>query len=117
MEFVGSLKIIIIMKTLILKFLGVIIVVVFAGYNVYSSHLTDSRRNLELINITLLAYAENGSTDTETDGYSCSVTSTCFGLGGEAGSVSCTGTTKCERGSGGLFSNPWVKCDGRKTSC
>jgi len=45
-------------------------------------------------------------------GYSCTASSNCFNIMGTVtGSVSCTGTQSCSRGTG------WVKCDGHKTEC
>lgn len=45
-------------------------------------------------------------------GYSCTVTTNCFNIGGKvSGTVGCTGTKKCERGTG------YVECDGKRTSC
>lgn len=51
-------------------------------------------------------------------GYSCTVSSKCFNLiGQETGEVSCTGK-KCSGGNTGLWgSEPWVECDGNKTTC
>jgi hypothetical protein len=57
----------------------------------------------DLEHLFTLAFASDGESD---GGYSCSVTSECWG----DSSVSCTGQV-CSRGSG------WVKCDGNKTEC
>lgn len=104
------------MKSKKMNFFIVFMVVVIAGCNVYLSQSKKGSNTLDLVNITLLAYAESTDVSGEADaggGYSCTVTSTCFGAGGVAGSVSCSGTV-CERSSGGSLTSPWVKCDGKK---
>lgn len=50
--------------------------------------------------------------------YSCKVSSKCYSMVGlESGEIECTGT-KCSRGNVGLWgAEPWVECDGNKTTC
>jgi len=48
----------------------------------------------------------------EGSGYSCTVTTNCYNHSGQVGgSVSCTGTRECKRGSS------FVQCDGIPTYC
>jgi hypothetical protein len=61
--------------------------------------------------IDLSSLIKIAKADAEGSGYSCTATSTCFNVFGTEGSVSCTGTSSCSRGS------EWVKCDGKKTEC
>lgn len=72
-----------------------------------SKSTDDSKPNFGLSTIAQLSLASG-----EGSGYSCSASSDCYNWGGQkVGSVSCTGTSSCSRGSG------WVKCDGKKTEC
>ncbi|PIF06704.1 MAG: hypothetical protein CSA36_00480 [Draconibacterium sp.] len=62
--------------------------------------------------IDLSSFMKIAKADAEGGGYSCTVYSNCFNIAGTVtGSVSCTGTESCSRGTG------WVKCDGHKTEC
>lgn len=95
------------MKNMKNKFSGtfVAIAMVFVGYDVYQSQRMEMMSELMLANVEALATGESGSSCTAS--VSCSNNSNDY--------VSCTGTYSCER-EAGLF-DPWVKCDGVKTSC
>jgi hypothetical protein len=62
-----------------------------------------------------------GSSGGGNSGYSCTVTRNCTNLGVVVGSISCTGTEKCEMGfkagALGFGGTDYVKCDGRITVC
>ncbi len=88
------------------KSLGILsLIVLTAVISINTKSLNTTTSDFSLVNLISLntANAENG--------YSCTVSSTCFmGLGTVSGSVSCSGSN-CSRGT------EWVKCDGKKTEC
>lgn len=97
------------MKKKTLFGLSALAIVALLTFNVSLSNNGADFGNISLKDITSIAMANGEGT-----GYSCTATTNCSG-GVTSGSVSCTGTVKCERGHDGWTG--WVKCDGKKTSC
>ena len=94
---------------------GIAVALILSGGMIAGYHATQTQNlvsGLVKAGIEALSAGETPGSG----GTSCTVTSTCYDLGKPSGSVSCTGT-KCERSNGGWNTEPWVKCDGVKTSC